>query len=326
MIEVGQLQQDATIPARLDVDEMLSKHFAVLGTTGVGKSSAVTLLLHQILTARPDLRVLLLDVHNEYSRCFGPKAQVLNPSNIKLPFWLYNFDEIVDVFFGGRPGLEEEVDILSEVIPLAKAALRAGVVGRTAGAEDRRRGRALHARRAGALSHRRSSGAARFAHGQARKPLVAHGLSQADHAHRDDLQRSALRLHVRERQCRRRHDGGDPLDAVPPAAERRADDDHAIGRFPLRGRRRRGVGHLPDGLRSRAVERRRRPAAGRLRGGASLHVGRSQRRLRADPPRHFAHRQGRPQIRRVPRPGHAAAGGARIQRSCRNARRCSPCA
>ena len=41
MIEVGQLQQDATIPARLDVDEMLSKHFAVLGTTGVGKSSAV---------------------------------------------------------------------------------------------------------------------------------------------------------------------------------------------------------------------------------------------------------------------------------------------
>jgi putative ribosome biogenesis GTPase RsgA len=39
-IEVGQLQQDTTIPARLDIDEMLNKHFAVLGTTGVGKSSA----------------------------------------------------------------------------------------------------------------------------------------------------------------------------------------------------------------------------------------------------------------------------------------------
>jgi DNA helicase HerA-like ATPase len=133
MIEVGQLQQDGTIPARLDVDEMLSKHFAVLGTTGVGKSSAVTLLLHQILSARSDLRVLLLDVHNEYSRCFGNKAQVLNPSNIRLPFWLYNFDEIVDVFFGGRPGLEEEVDILSEVIPLAKAAYaQASSAGRLA--------------------------------------------------------------------------------------------------------------------------------------------------------------------------------------------------
>jgi DNA helicase HerA-like ATPase len=121
-IEVGQLQQDSSIPARINIDEMLCKHFAVLGTTGVGKSSAVALLLHQILDVRPDLRVLLLDVHNEYSRCFGKRAQVLNPSNIKLPFWLYNFDEIVDVFFGGRPGLDEEVDILSEVIPLAKAA------------------------------------------------------------------------------------------------------------------------------------------------------------------------------------------------------------
>jgi uncharacterized protein len=121
MIEVGRLHQDGDIPAGIEVDEMLSKHFAVLGTTGVGKSSAITLLLQQILQARPDLRVLLLDVHNEYGRCFDERAQVLNPNNIKLPFWLFNFDEIVDVFFGGRPGLEEEVDFLSEVIPLAKA-------------------------------------------------------------------------------------------------------------------------------------------------------------------------------------------------------------
>ena len=121
MIEVGQLQQDTAIAARIDVDEMLSKHFAVLGTTGVGKSSAVALLLHRMLQARPDLRVLLLDVHNEYGRCFGEQAQILDPNNVKLPFWLFNFDEIVDVFFGGRPSLEEEVDFLSEVIPLAKS-------------------------------------------------------------------------------------------------------------------------------------------------------------------------------------------------------------
>ena len=77
--------------------------------------------LQQIIEARPDLRFFVLDVHNEYSRCFGDRAQVLNPSNLKLPFWLFNFDEIVDVFFGGRPGLDEEIDFLSEVIPLAKS-------------------------------------------------------------------------------------------------------------------------------------------------------------------------------------------------------------
>ncbi|MGY4409942.1 DNA helicase HerA-like ATPase [Bradyrhizobium sp. LB7.1] len=99
---------------------MLSKHFAVLGSTGVGKSTGVSLLLNEILKARPNLRIFLLDVHNEYGRCFGDRALVLNPRNLKLPFWLFNFEEIVDVLFGGRAGVPEELDVLAEVIPLAK--------------------------------------------------------------------------------------------------------------------------------------------------------------------------------------------------------------
>jgi hypothetical protein len=101
---------------------MLSKHFALLGTTGVGKSSAVAVILRQLTQARPELRVLLLDVHNEYGRCFGDRAYVANPSNLRLPFWLFNFEEIIDVFFAGRSAGDEEIEILSEVIPLAKVA------------------------------------------------------------------------------------------------------------------------------------------------------------------------------------------------------------
>ncbi|RXG98421.1 DUF87 domain-containing protein [Bradyrhizobium zhanjiangense] len=119
-INVGFLQQDRSVVAYVDVEEMLSKHFAVLGSTGVGKSTGVSLLLNEILKARPNLRIFLLDVHNEYGRCFGDRALVLNPRNLKLPFWLFNFEEIVDVLFGGRAGVPEELDILAEVIPLAK--------------------------------------------------------------------------------------------------------------------------------------------------------------------------------------------------------------
>ena len=119
-INVGTLQQDKSVVAYVDVEEMLSKHFAILGSTGVGKSTGVSLLLNEILKARPNLRLFLLDVHNEYGRCFGDKALVLNPRNLKLPFWLFNFEEIVDVLFAGRPGVPEELDILAEVIPLAK--------------------------------------------------------------------------------------------------------------------------------------------------------------------------------------------------------------
>lgn len=120
-ISIGTLQQDPSVIAHVDIEEMLSKHFAVLGSTGVGKSSGVSLLLNEILRVRPNLRVFLLDVHNEYGRCFGDKALVLNPRNLKLPFWLFNFEEFVDVIFGGRPGVPEELEVLVELIPLAKA-------------------------------------------------------------------------------------------------------------------------------------------------------------------------------------------------------------
>jgi DNA helicase HerA-like ATPase len=120
-INIGSLQQDSSIPAYIKVNEMLHKHFAIFGSTGVGKSSGVAVILRAILAAKPTLRIFLIDPHNEYARSFREEALVLNPHNLKLPFWLFNFEETVDVFFRGRPGLEEEVEILAQVIPQAKA-------------------------------------------------------------------------------------------------------------------------------------------------------------------------------------------------------------
>jgi hypothetical protein len=119
---IGDLKQNTNIGVHIDIDSLVSRHFAILGTTGVGKSSGVAAILQKILGARPNLRIFLLDPHNEYGQCFGDQAQVLTPRNLRLPFWLFNFEEIVDVFFGGRPGMEDEVEILSDVIPLAKGA------------------------------------------------------------------------------------------------------------------------------------------------------------------------------------------------------------
>ncbi len=133
---IGDLQQNAKIGVHIDIDSLVSRHFAILGTTGVGKSSGVAIILQKILDTRPNLRIFLVDPHNEYGRCFGDKANVLNPRNLRLPFWLFNFEETVDAFFGGRPGVEEEVEILSEVIPLAKSAylqLRNGGSAATSG-------------------------------------------------------------------------------------------------------------------------------------------------------------------------------------------------
>ena len=119
-VEIGSLYQDASTPACVKVNDLLSKHFAVLGTTGVGKSSGVAVIVDTILQSGKDIRVFLLDVHNEYASCFGARASVISPHTLKLPFWMFNLEEIADVIYGGRPPVDEEIEILTEVIPLAK--------------------------------------------------------------------------------------------------------------------------------------------------------------------------------------------------------------
>ena len=120
-IVIGRLSHDASIEATLRVEDLLHKHFAVLGTTGCGKSSAVALLLREILNVNEAIRVVLIDPHNEYQRAFGDRAAAVSPRNLNLPFWLFNFEEITDVIYRRRPWVEEEVDALADLIPLAKA-------------------------------------------------------------------------------------------------------------------------------------------------------------------------------------------------------------
>ena len=70
-------------------------------------------------------QAILIDPHNEYGRSFEDRARILNPKNLKLPFWLFNLEEIVDVIFRARKGSEEEIGILAELIPIAKNNLAA---------------------------------------------------------------------------------------------------------------------------------------------------------------------------------------------------------
>jgi uncharacterized protein len=130
-VEIGRLTQNEDVPATVSVEDMLRKHFAVVGTTGVGKSCSVTLLVRQCLAVKPELRVLILDPHNEFSRAFDTDSVLLDSSTLELPYWLFKFDEIEDVVFRGKV-IEEEADILRELIGLAKAQFHAEKTGQVA--------------------------------------------------------------------------------------------------------------------------------------------------------------------------------------------------
>jgi uncharacterized protein len=119
-VSIGTLSQDETVPAAVDIDLMLSRHFAVLGTTGVGKSSAVSILLRKAVSVKPNLRVLILDPHNEYTSAFSDIAITVDSTCLELPFWMFRLEEFADVLFRGRKPLDGEIDILREFIAVAK--------------------------------------------------------------------------------------------------------------------------------------------------------------------------------------------------------------
>ncbi|MFN4087493.1 MAG: ATP-binding protein [Alphaproteobacteria bacterium] len=123
-VRVGTIHQDKTIPAFVVLDDLLGKHFAVLGTTGSGKSCAVALILHALLDKHDNAHVVLLDPHGEYASAFGDSAEQLDSGSLQLPYWLFNFEELAEIIFGSSRGeWESEAAILRETIQQAKMRL-----------------------------------------------------------------------------------------------------------------------------------------------------------------------------------------------------------
>ncbi|MGL3605172.1 ATP-binding protein [Rhizobium sp. G187] len=121
---IGKLTQDESIDATIHIPSMLSKHFAVVGSTGVGKSTAVSLLLRKAIESDPKLRILILDPHNEFAAAFPDLAVVVDTDTLDLPFWLMRLDEFAEVLFRGRPPVPEELDALRDLLPEAKRSFR----------------------------------------------------------------------------------------------------------------------------------------------------------------------------------------------------------
>jgi len=119
-ITIGTLSQDESIAANIAIDDTLARHFAIVGTTGVGKSTAVSLLLRKSIAARPDLRILILDPHNEFAASLPEYCVRVDSKTLDLPFWMFRLEEFAEVLFRGRETVPEEIDALRDLIPAAK--------------------------------------------------------------------------------------------------------------------------------------------------------------------------------------------------------------
>ena len=120
-IEIGRLQQDNSIVAKVRTDDLLSKHFAIIGSTGSGKSCTVALVLQAILRENQMAHVVLFDPHNEYSKSFGDMAEVINNDSLDIPLWMFDFVETVELLCSDiADQAREEEEVLHDVLLKAK--------------------------------------------------------------------------------------------------------------------------------------------------------------------------------------------------------------
>ncbi len=120
-IQVGTVYPTKDIRAGVYIDAMLGKHFALLGSTGTGKSTSAALILHRICEAAPEGHIVMIDPHGEYSAAFKTNGKILDVTNLQMPYWLLNFEEHCEVLLTSN-GNERQVDmdILARCLLIAR--------------------------------------------------------------------------------------------------------------------------------------------------------------------------------------------------------------
>ena len=125
-IEVGTVYPTEDIRGAVYVDAMLGKHFALLGSTGTGKSTSAALILHRICELAPQGHIAMIDPHGEYSAAFKTNGALFDVSNLAMPYWLMNFEEHCEVFVTTQGSERQtDADVLAKCLLAAKSKSRA---------------------------------------------------------------------------------------------------------------------------------------------------------------------------------------------------------
>jgi DNA helicase HerA-like ATPase len=131
-VNIGTVFPTRDIRAALYVDAMLGKHFALLGSTGTGKSTSAALILHRICDMAPEGHIVMVDPHGEYSAAFKGNGALYDVNNLALPYWMMNFAEHCEVFVTSS-GDERQMDcdILAKCLLQARSKNRlAATIGK----------------------------------------------------------------------------------------------------------------------------------------------------------------------------------------------------
>lgn len=110
MVSIGKLSSSESIDVNVDIDKLVTRHSAVLGSTGSGKSTSVASLLRSISkksTANSSsARIILVDIHGEYSSALRDISKTFSiepreeQEKLVIPYWSISPDKLIDFLCG----------------------------------------------------------------------------------------------------------------------------------------------------------------------------------------------------------------------------------
>lgn len=122
----SKLVQDNKIEAPVNGNKFFNKHFAIVGATGSGKSHTVAKILQNAIESKSgtytglnNSHIVLFDIHNEYKTAF-PSANCIDISNLVLPYWLLNSEELEELFLDTEANDHNQRNIFKESVVIGK--------------------------------------------------------------------------------------------------------------------------------------------------------------------------------------------------------------
>ena len=99
------LASNGNVPVPVNGNKFFNKHIAVVGSTGSGKSHTLATIIQKAVSGKDgdfslnNSHVIIFDIHAEYKSAF-PSANHIDISNLVLPYWMLNSEELEEFFLG----------------------------------------------------------------------------------------------------------------------------------------------------------------------------------------------------------------------------------
>lgn len=132
-VSVGHLASAESIPSLVNINKLVTRHCAVVGTTGSGKSTTVAGLLTALSdpVRYPSARIVVLDIHGEYAKALVDRADVFrvgasssdSSKGLFIPYWALSFQELVGLAFGELNGEKQIAAVSDKLIELKRESL-----------------------------------------------------------------------------------------------------------------------------------------------------------------------------------------------------------